>query len=320
MKKYDNKHFVHSKLIAKFVLQTFKTRTMKRMFLVIAIAFAFASVSQAQELVTKKGFKILPEAGDYSIGFNAVPVVDFFLNVSDILDNTGQTAQHPGYVGGFNQVLVGKYFLEDNKAIRGRLAINTNKVTNKTYFDSPADVFNGIAEPAEFEDKNVVGNTNIILGGGLEFRRGHNRLQGFYGGEVLLGFGMNSVKNTWAVEMNQDAINNAYTNGDGSLVAAGRILEQKSGMAITFGLRGFAGVEYFFAPKISVGAEFGWGLGLTTNPRGSQTVETWDAVNNVALETEASGNNSGSAWGFQVDNGAGQLLLPTAALTMNFHF
>lgn len=291
---------------------------MKRMFLVIAVAFAFASVTQAQDLVTKKGFKILPEAGDYSIGFNAVPVVDFFLNVSDILDNTGQTAQHPGYVGGFNQVLVGKYFLEDNKAIRGRLAINTTKVTNKTYFDSPADVFNGVAEPAEFEDKNVVGTTNIILGGGLEFRRGHNRLQGFYGGEVLLGFACNSVKNTWAVEMNQEAITRNYTNGDGTLVSAGRLLNQKSGMSILFGLRGFAGVEYFFAPKISIGAEFGWGLGIATNPRGSQTRETWNGSS--AVETESSGANGGSAWGFQVDNGIGQLLTPSAALTMNFHF
>lgn len=291
---------------------------MKRMFLVIAVAFAFASVSQAQELVTKKGFKILPEAGDYSIGFNAVPVVDFFLNVSDILDNTGQTAQHPGYVGGFNQVLVGKYFLEDNKAIRGRLAINTNKVTNNTYFDSPADVFNGVAEPAEMVDKNVVGTTNIILGGGLEFRRGHNRLQGFYGGEVLLGFACNSVKNTWGVEMNQEAITRGYTNGDGSLVGAGRVLDQKSGMSILFGLRGFAGVEYFFAPKISIGAEFGWGLGLVTNPRGKQTTETWNGTS--AVENESSGANGGSTWGFQVDNGIGQLLLPSAALTMNFHF
>ena len=91
-------------------------------------------------------------------------------------------------------------------------------------------------------------------------------------------------------------------------------------MAITFGLRGFAGVEYFFAPKISVAAEFGWGFGMVTNPRGSVTTETWDAVNSTADVTETAGANSGSGMGFQVDNGINQLLGASAALTMYFHF
>lgn len=289
---------------------------------IISLTFVFAAVAfaNAQDLTTKKGFTILPEAGDYVIGFNAVPVVDFFLNVVNIQVNTGQTSQHPGYVGGFNQVLVGKYFLEDLKAIRVKLAINTASAKGSTFFDNPIDVFNGVAEPGEVEDISKVGNSNIILGGGLELRRGHNRLQGFYGGEVLLGFASNSVHNTWAVEMNQDAITNGYTNGDGTPVAAGRILDQTSGMAITFGLRGFAGVEYFFAPKISIGAEFGWGFGMVTNPRGSVTTETWDVVNSAAEVTETAGANSGSGMGFQVDNGINQLLGGSAALTMNFHF
>lgn len=289
---------------------------------IISLTFVFAAVAfaNAQDLTTKKGFTILPEAGDYVIGFNAVPVVDFFLNVVNIQVNTGQTSQHPGYVGGFNQVLVGKYFLEDLKAIRVKLAINTASAKGSTFFDNPVDVFNGVAEPGEVEDISKVGNSNIILGGGLELRRGHNRLQGFYGGEAFLGFASNSVHNTWAVEMNQDAITNGYLNGDGTPVAAGRILDQTSGMAITFGLRGFAGVEYFFAPKISVAAEFGWGFGMVTNPRGSVTTETWDAVNSTADVTETAGANSGSGMGFQVDNGINQLLGASAALTMYFHF
>jgi len=292
---------------------------MKKLILTVVVAFSIVTIANAQELTTKKGFTILPEAGDVVIGFNAVPVVDFFLNVVNIQVDNANYSQHPGYVSGFGQVLVGKYFLEDNQAARFKVAINTGSVKASTFFDNPDDIFNGVAEPGELEDVAVVKQSNIILGGGLEFRRGHNRLQGFYGGEVLLGFASNSVKNTWAVDMDNTSMTNGYTNGDGSALD-GRILNQKSGMAITFGLRGFAGVEYFFAPKISIAAEFGWGFGMTTNPRGSITTEDWDAAAVTAEENTAEGNNSGSGMGFQVDNGIGQTLLPSAALTMLFHF
>jgi hypothetical protein len=298
-----------------------KTTVMKKLIFSLTMIFGLIVMVNGQDLTSKKGFTILPEAGDYVIGFNAVPVVDFFLNVSNIMVNTGQTSQHPGFVTGFNQVLVGKYFLEDQKAIRGKLAINTGSAKTSTFFDDPFDVTANptATEWAEAEDIAKVGNTNIVLGGGMEFRRGHNRVQGFYGGELLLGFLGNSVKNTWAVEMNTESMTNGYTNGDGSALN-GRVIDQKSGMAITFGLRGFAGIEYFFAPKISVAAEFGWGFGMTTNPRGSQTVETWDAATSTASETTSEGNASGSAMGFAVDNGVGQNLLPSAAFTMYFHF
>lgn len=281
--------------------------------------FGLIVMVNGQDLTSKKGFTILPEAGDYVIGFNAVPVVDFFLNVSNIMVNTGQTSQHPGYVGGFNQVLFGKYFLEDQKAIRGKLAINTASTKTSNFFDSQADVLNAVADPAEFEDVYKTSNTNIVLGGGMEFRRGHNRVQGFYGGELLLGFMGNSVNNTYAEESNQVAFDNSFVNGNGTPVSA-RVLETKSGMAITFGLRGFAGIEYFFAPKISLAAEFGWGFGMTTSPRGSSTTETWNNVTAVAEETVSEGNSSGSGMGFAVDNGVSQNLLSSAALIMYFHF
>lgn len=295
---------------------------MKKILISLTMIFGFIVMVNGQELTSKKGFTILPEAGDFVIGFNAVPVVDFFLNVSNIMVNTGQTSQHPGYVTGFNQVLFGKYFLEDQKAIRVKLAINTNSVKTSTFYDDQFDMTATPLDPdawGEAEDINKVGNSNIILGGGMEFRRGHNRVQGFYGGELLLGFMSNSVKNTWGTEMNSESITNGYTNGDGSALP-GRILEQKSGMAITFGLRGFAGIEYFFAPKISVAAEFGWGFGMTTNPRGSATVENWDVAATAAEEVTNEGGNGGSTMGFAVDNGIGQTLAPSAALIMYFHF
>lgn len=292
---------------------------MKKLILSIVMAAGVFVMANAQELQNKKGFTILPEAGDFVIGFDAIPVIDFFLNTTNIMVNTGQTSQHPGYVSGFGQVIVGKYYLEADQAIRGKFAINTGSNKVSTFYDDPEDVFNGVADPGEIEDVAVNGTMNIVLGGGMEFRRGHNRLQGFYGGEALVGFSSSSLSNTWAVEMNSTSMTNGYTNGDGSALD-GRILESSSGMTITFGLRGFGGVEYFFAPKISVAAEFGWGFGISTNPRGSVTTEDWDVANTAAEENTSEGANGGSGMGFAIDDGVGQVLLPSAALTMYFHF
>lgn len=236
---------------------------------------------------------------------DAVPVVNFALNVVNFNNNTGQTAQHPGYVTGFNQVLVGKYYTSATEAYRARVAINTNSTKTSTFFDDPTDTS---AEPGELEDAVANRNSTVILGAGMEYRRGHNRLQGFYGAEALLSLSGSSTVNTYGL-----AGADALADGDS------RVLSSSTGMGFGIGARGFAGVEYFAAPKISIGAEFGWGLGLATSGRGTTEVESNNGGTIEVTETE--GTNSMRMFGFGVDSGAGQTVLGggTAALTINFH-
>ena len=298
-----------------------KLKIMKKVSLFFAAcAISVASFAQTDVLKSKKGHVILPEAGDIALGFDAVPLVDFALNSVNIMNNTGQTAQHPGYVSGFNQILVGKYFLEDNMAVRARLGINTLRSTDRTYGNDPLT-------PSAVEPENVllqtsrVGNANYFLAAGMEFRRGHNRLQGYYGGELMLGIATSRTTNDYEIEYNQVA-------QDSGFIAPGssRVLSQSNGVSLTLGLRGFVGVEYFVAPKISLGAEFGWGLGFVTTPRGTTETEFWDVLPGSSATTasqytrETEGNSSTRDFGFAVDNGASSILGGSAALTVHFHF
>ncbi len=288
----------------------------------LSVAF-MAMIAQGQELISKKGFTILPEAGDVVLGFDAVPFFDYALNVVNIMNNTGQTSQHPGYVSGFSSMIVGKYFLEDDMAARVKFGINSYKMTESNFFDTPADVILNPADPdlwGESVDIFKSSWSEIIIGGGVELRRGHNRVQGFYGGELLLGFESSSSTADWGVEMNEIAILDGYWNYDGSPVSDPRILNYKSGTDLTIGLRGFVGVEYFFAPKISVAGEFGWGFGYTSSARGEVEIESWDAVDNVRETTVTEGPLKESSWGFGVDDGSSRTLAPSAALTLLFHF
>lgn len=267
---------------------------------------------------SKKGFIILPEAGDFALGFDAVPVLNFGLNAVNIMNNTGQTAQHPGYVSGFNQIIVGKYFLTGNKAIRGRFGINTARTSIKTYGNNPLTP--GVANPENILIQTTNNaNASYFLAGGIEKRRGHGRLQGFYGGELLLALNASSIRYNYEIAFNEAAQSAGFIS-----VGSSRVLSQNNGTSITAGLRGFAGVEYFVFPKISIGAEFGWGLGFSTAPRGKLEVEIWGvepgSTATTAFTREVKGNTSARFMGFAVDNGAFNALGASGALSIYFHF
>jgi len=197
---------------------------MKTKVLLVAIALGFGSLSFAQDdevLTSKNGHVILPEAGDFAIQMDATPILDFGLNVVNIMNNTGSTSQHPGYVSGFDQTLVGKYFLTDKQAIRVKLAINSGSIATNTYGDDPLN-------PSSVDPDNVLimsskqSSMGILLGGGLEWRRGHNRLQGFYGGEALLGFGSSSTKMSYEIEYNQ-----ANQDSASAVIGTSRVLSDQ---------------------------------------------------------------------------------------------
>ena len=89
--------------------------------------------------------------------------------------------------------------------------------------------------------------------------------------------------------------------------------EVKAGSTFRLDLGGFAGVEYFFAPKISLGAEIQWTIRLTTEGNGETTTEEWDATATTpAVKTTTTETAGGSSFGFDTR--------PNGMITLNFHF
>lgn len=50
-----------------------------------------------------------------------------------------------------------------------------------------------------------------------------------------------------------------------------------SGRTNAIGLRAFVGVEYYIAPKICFGTEFGYGFAYSTKSEGSRSVELYNS-------------------------------------------
>ncbi|MEA3480032.1 MAG: hypothetical protein U9R60_17755 [Bacteroidota bacterium] len=270
---------------------------MKRTIFTLLIAIVALSVS-AQDLTSKKGVPILPEAGDYAIGICADPILSYVGNMFNGTTNnwTPFWDYKPNLVP---YTLYGKYFKDAQTAYRGYVRIGFASMSDKEPVPSTAD-------PAVFvEDKMTESYSAIGLGFGLEKRKGKGRVQGFYGGEVGLAFQSETTKYTYGNEAAPDAL--FYDFESGYVMTMGemgyRVTEVKDGTSFGIGVRGFAGVEYFFAPKISIGGEFGWSLGFGSDGKSTGTTE------DVTGETQESEGASDSMFRIDTDNWGGTIML-----------
>jgi hypothetical protein len=289
---------------------------MKKSFLTVAVILG-ASTLFAQDLTSKKGEAYLPEAGDYAIGIDAAPFLTYFGNF--IGGNGLNTAPSWNFLT-TNQTITGKYFKEDDLAYRIGLRIGFGSTKGSATVGqdlAAAPVYPAL--PLTVVDSWKSGGTNIGLSGGLEWRRGKGRLQGFYGAELGIAFGTSKTTYEYGNAM---TITGAGTTDFGSNITtdtygnAARINEDKGGSTVAFGLRGFIGAEYFVLPKLSIGGEFGWGLGIASVGASSTTLESTDGVSVGSQVIEGTKVSS-----FGIDSDINNTLFGAAgSLRIAFHF
>ena len=267
---------------------------MKKTVLFVAAA-VFATATFAQDgLTSKKGEAYLPEAGDWAIGFDATPFMDYASNGN--LPTAGWVANNRP------MTIVGKMFKDESTAYRAKVRIGFGSSSSDALIDTNAS---GFGAPQYLTNSASASNFNITLGGGLEKRKGNTRLQGFYGAEALISFGSTGSTNDY-----EAALSDNYNPGP-------RVTEITNGSTLALQIRSFIGVEYFFAPKISISAEYGWGLMLSSTGGGEVTTESFgladaSATANSLITTTAETGGSGS-FGIDTDNNGG-------VLTLMFHF
>lgn len=317
---------------------------MKKKVLLLATVFA-ATTTFAQDLTSKKGEPMMPESGDWAISFDAAPFLNYF---GQMLSNAGATSPTVGYSNGYPWAIRGKMFKDEKTAYRAgiRLGFGNNKWTMMT--DDASDNMStpaGYPTPSpEVEDIYTKSYNGIVLSGGMEMRRGKTRLQGYYGGEILIGMmgtkyafeygnaintntdatavdGSNGSNFGMVIDMDGDGVgdDDNFTN-DFAGNTARRTETKMSSMMI--GLRGFIGAEFFILPKISIGAEYGWGLGFGST-KWSDSYESRGLNSSAALVTGSftdEGKTSGFAIDTDIQNSATGLTGGSGSLNIIFHF
>jgi hypothetical protein len=297
---------------------------MKKGLLYAALLLGVCS-AQAQ-LTSKKGEPYLPEAGDWSVGMDATPFLNYLGN---FLSQDGNTAPTQQFLNA-NQTIIGKYFKTDKMAYRGILRIGSNSQSWRNNIDQAgATAPTYPALPATVEDTYKENGMNIGLGAGLEWRRGSTRLQGYYGADAVIGFintgrsyeygntltatsGVSAISTDWSDEgssIPSNIINDTYGN-------AARITNVKDGSMFGLTLRAFGGVEYFIIPKISIAGEFGWGLTFASMGKSSTELESVNTDGTLGTQT-IEGTKGGR---FALDTDRNLSGTASGALRVNFHF
>ncbi len=248
---------------------------------------ASATGSSSLSLKSKRGYEILPQAGDWAIGISASGTLNYVGNLFN--GNTGNFANGIfeytnapsllNYTDGMN--FFGKKFITSNSAYRVRVNILANS-NSEQYAVIKDEVTPDINYPAYVEDVYKYSQTGVTLGLGKELRRGSHRIQGVYGAEALLGFYKSSENYTYGNDMNLNFP--SPTDAFGGTNNGERMTNFKSGTMIFAGVRGFLGAEYFFAPKMSIGGEFGYTLGYANQGTSTNTYERYDALTNSVVE------------------------------------
>lgn len=265
---------------------------------------------------SKNGHVVLPEAGNWSFGVSASPFLQYAGNFLSgaTSTNTAPNVFHAGaasILGGnlsLGNGILGKYMLTNNTAIRVRFNAAFYNETRREWVTENSIISNPLT-PSFVEDKYTRTINNYSLAAGLEKRRGNQRLQGIYGGEIFLGFLKETRQFEYGNEISSDFASPASFNFIGNVnnlsgVAFSRTTAQDLGSQFYAGARGYVGVEYFVAPKISIGAELGYSIGFLTNGNASRTDETLDPVSlkPVEVETKLKRNSNLNGFGFGLDN------------------
>lgn len=309
---------------------------MKKRLLFVAAIFAATATFAQDGLTSKKGEAYLPEAGDWSIGIDANPLINYVGNLAN--GNTGNSfggaTWFDGSRGDFPAMTIyGKYFKDEKTAYRAMVRIGFGSTksgsVNEMFTDSLSS-YNGTT--TEFTDEVKTASRQITLGFGLEKRRGNTRIQGVYGAQMMIGFGGSSTENTYGLAFgaaNTISETSGYVINDVDPLnpfdyygSSERTTKVDNGSTFMIGLQGFIGVEWFFAPKVSLGAEYSWGLSMTSTGASKTDTERWGVTPAESVMTTVPARhlvtktyNGAKSSSFGIDTG-----LSGANISLNFHF
>ncbi|MBQ5423872.1 MAG: hypothetical protein IIU33_01470, partial [Bacteroidales bacterium] len=262
-------------------------------------------------MMSKRGEYILPVEGDFALGINALPMVNYFGNLFN--GTAGNSASFRTFTHSLNlrttPVLFGKYYLTDKSAIRAGLLIGVYNETNRENV-----MMNQQIPDPKVTVTDVMKSTETDLGIGADYLmyRGKGRVQGFYGGGISVNYTKTKATYNYGNLITTEfSAPYWYDFAAGTTTSGGpRILSQSGDRSIGVVLSGVVGVEYFIAPKISIGGEFRLGLYTGYDFKGYRTVERWTGTERE-VETLPKDANDGSIAFRNASSGS---------LFMMFHF
>lgn len=161
-----------------------------------------------------------------------------------------------------------RYFTQEKLALRLGFGLSSANETANAY-----------GATAGQEGDVVRKSTDLLINLGLEKHfTGTERLSTYVGGDVLIGYG--SSKSTYE-NSNNNFANPVFVNDVSGSVSGPSTL--------SLGLRGVVGADYYFAKRLYLGVE--GGFGLLYAKEGKTKISNTIAGNTITSETQSAGNS-----------------------------
>lgn len=263
-------------------------------------AWAQNNTTTKTDFHSKRGVYIFPEKGEWALGINAHP---FLRYVGNVVSNVNGTNGVEHFTYGSNpwdkNAIYGKYMKSENTAYRARFQFGRSSITDHNLVNK-SSLSPDPQSPQYITDNHTRKTSDVLLAIGIEKHRGKSRFKGVYGAEI--GIGQFSETDEYRYGNPIDVQFNAPEIYDVNLYDGmnRRLTKSTTGNRWIGGLRAFAGIEYFFAPKASIGGEFGYSFMAGGGRNIEETREYWNSgsssVKEVTTRVNNGGNNGSMVW------------------------
>ena len=275
-------------------------------YLSIAILCAFSVSLSAQEEATtqeapvvkkqKKDFSyLLPQKGDFALVIDAAPVLGY---VADLVNfSGGNSAQSPGFQAARGFGFMGKYFLSPKLALRANLSIDINNYTQNYNVRDDAEFVKNPNSEAETIDVQKHRQSTFDFGVGTEYRVGKSRVQGYFGGELFVGF--NKLKDEYKYGNPISEANKRPSTSFAYDANNARTLYSKADSNFRYGLKAITGIDIFITKNIAIGGEIALKMACQNNGKLLNATEQWEAVQVSVKENIVSPGGSAFSLNFE---------------------
>jgi hypothetical protein len=250
----------------------------KVLSIAVAMCLGVAASAQSNEQIqNKNGVDLMPVSGEFAVGIGAS-----YANVPQWIGNmfgftgsnnviNGATSYIDNVNFGSGVSVTGKYMVSDNNALRMSVSnFGIDETFNFETFDDRAN-----HPDSTVVDKERFNASETYLSAGWEFRRGKSRVRGIYGGDAVLSW--TNSHSHFSYGNNLGLANLTPTSNVGFWDAThGRATQTRNGAAFGAGVRAFVGVEFYIAPKMCIGTEFGWSATLSKSGKSITDYERFD--------------------------------------------
>ena len=283
---------------------------MKKIFLTIfSLMFSLLMFAQdaTMENASKEKEDFLPKAGDMSIGFTIDPIATFVGNMfNGSAANSLEPLHGEGLVNPCVSIMM-KSMLSDNLALKWNVGAIINVNNAQAYATDDLALMLDPLSRAKVIDSYKTSNYGGSLSLGIEYRLGKRKVQGVFGGGLLYSFQTENKSYSYGnaiTDVNQ-APSSAYASylPYSTAIPQARVLRDYSASGThTVGLYGSVGVEWFVAPKISLGADVNLCLLYSITPNCYRDYEGFNVFTGEVQEATELVSPMNSAFEFSIRN------------------